>query len=582
MTTRHLLDEFPPVKTLEWETAVALDLKGADYEKRLIWRTEDGFVGKPYYRVSDLRGLAMVDKAPGQFPYRRGIRASGDWTIREIIEAADPRTANCAARDAVAAGAEAIAFRGYVPRNREELSLALANLGEIPVHFEEAGVELLRLLLERPNIAPASARISTGFDPLTDLEYAAEILRTAPPGFLPFTIHADAFEEAGAIAAEEIGFALASGVDFLAAMTERGAGAESAAAAIEFGFAVGSSYFFQIAKLRAFRMLWARATTSFGIPADRARARIATRTSRWNKTVYDPHVNILRATTEAISAILGGANVVTVAPFDECFKEPSEASRRLARNTQLLLRHEASLGRVTDAGGGSYFIEALTDFLAGAAWKLMQEIEARGGYLKARKDGSIERALGRSLAAREELVTRRRRLLIGTTQFADAIERALDRVDEQRMFAVRRGAAAYERLRMRTEWHAAETCKTPRVLLAEFGDVKMRTARSNFALNFFACAGFEIGVKRFRKAGEMAAADTDLIVLCSSDTEYAAITGELMQEMKKLGKETPVIIAGNPKDAEHLKAAGIADFVHVRSNPLEVLSQWQERLGVRN
>ena len=173
----------------------------------------------------------------------------------------------------------------------------------------------------------------------------------APAGLTPFTIHGAAFAEAGATAVEEAGFALAAGVDFLAALAERGVDVNHAAAALEFSFAVGSNYFFEIAKFRAFRMLWARAVESFGGTHEAARARIAARTSKWNKTLYDPHVNILRTTTEAMAAVLGGADAVTVTPFDACYKAPDEASRRLARNTQLLLKHEAWLGRVADAGG---------------------------------------------------------------------------------------------------------------------------------------------------------------------------------------------------------------------------------------
>jgi methylmalonyl-CoA mutase len=408
------------------------------------------------------------------------------------------------------------------------------------------------------------------------------VIGDAPDGFVPFTIHGEAFEEAGATAVEEVGFTLAAGVDFVAAMQERGVEAERTAAALEFSFAMGSKIFFQIAKLRAFRMVWARVIESFGGTHSGARARIAARTSRWNKTVYDPHVNILRATTEAIAAVLGGADSVTVAPFGACYKQPDEASRRLARNTQLLLKHEAWMGRVADAGGGSYFIEALTDFLARESWKRMQEIETCGGYRKAQAEGLIAQTLGRSMAAREKAVALRRRVLVGTNQFANPAERALERVEAARMCETKRGAQPYEEMRMRTELHAALTGLTPRVLLAEIGDVKMRTTRSTFAANFFACAGFETVTRRFKKAAKIAAAEGDLIVLCSANAEYAAITAELMAKLKELGRTTPVIVAGTPEDAEELAAAGVADFVHVRSNPVEVLTKWQERMGIKS
>jgi len=292
-------------------------------------------------------------------------------------------------------------------------------------------------------------------------------------------------------------------------------------------------------------------------------------------------VNVLRATTEAMAAVLGGADFVTVAPFDECYEKPDEASRRLARNTQLLLRHEASMGRVADAGGGSYYIEALTDALAGEGWKRMQEIEAQGGYRKAQAAGAIAQALKRSRTAREKAAAARRRVIVGTNQFANAAERALDRIDSARLNTGARGARIYEELRLRTERHAASGGRMPRILLAEIGDVKMRAARSNFAANFFACAGFETATRRFKKAAEIAADETDLIVLCSADTEYKAVVAELMPRLKAECRTAPVIIAGSPEDAEKLAAAGVADFLNLRSSPVEVLAKWQDRLGIK-
>ncbi len=585
MATEHLLEEFPPVSTKAWEAAIARDLKGADYEKRLIWRTEEGLAVKPYYRAQDLKGLACLDAAPGDFPYRRGARASGGWRIREQIDATDAEEANRAACAAVAAGAEGTAFSRLLVKSSAELEVLLKNLDEVPVHFEHADERLIRLLIERlskdwTGERRIAAEISTGCDALASLEFAANVIDAAQAEFVPFAIHGETFEEAGATAAQEVGLTLAAGVDFLTAMEERGLNVDHAAAAIEFGFAMGANYFFQIAKLRAFRMVWARAVGNFGGTGEAACARIAARTSRWNRTVYDPHLNILRGTTEAMAAVLGGADWAMVLPFDACSKAPNEASRRLARNTQLLLKHEAWLNRVADAGGGSYYLETLTDFLAGQGWKTLQEIEARGGYRKASAEGAIRRTLEQSLTTREESVAARRRVMVGTNQYANRAERALGRIDEQRMNETRRGARVYEELRLRTERHAARGGKTPRVLLAEIGDVKIRMARANFAANFFACAGFEISTRRFKKAREIAAAEGDLIVLCSADREYAALAAELMPRLKALGRETPVIVAGNPENAEQLRAAGIADFVHVRSHPLEFLTAWQEKLQV--
>jgi methylmalonyl-CoA mutase len=580
MSSETLLHEFPPVSTQAWEDVIAKDLKGADYAKKLVWQTEEGLAVKPYYRAENIVGLEYLDAAPGNFPFVRGDRAAADWRIREEIEALDPAEANRAACAAVVAGAEEIAFLQVQIAGAPDLTVLLAHLQEIPVHFQGAGEALIRLLLERkPN-----SRVATGWDPFKNLDFAAEVIAKSPATFVPFTISGSEFEESGATSVQEVGFTLAAGIDFLAEMQSRKADINRAAASVTFSFAIGSNYFFQIAKLRAFRLLWARAVESFGGTRESAKARIHARTSRWNETVYDPHVNILRGTTEAMSAALGGADSISVAPFDECYKAPDEASRRLARNTQILLKQEALLSRVADPGGGSYCLEVITDFIAREGWKTMQAIEAAGGFRKALADGQIQRAVEQSLAAKEKAVASRRRIFTGTNQHSNLSEKALERIDESRLNkGVHRGAEAYEQLRLRTERHAAAGGRVPHVLLAEIGDIKMRAARSNFAANFFGCAGFDIVTRRFDNVSEIeaAASDAELVVLCSSDPEYLPLAVDLIARLKAAGRKTSVIVAGYPDSVEQLKAAGVADFVHVRSNPIEVLTKWQGQLGVK-
>jgi methylmalonyl-CoA mutase len=582
MAIDRLLEEFPPVSSESWEEVIRHDLKGAEYAKRLIWQTAEGLAVKPYYRAEDSAGLENPNAASGAFPFARGNRQSGDWRIREEIDAAKPAQANRRALSAVHAGAEEIAFRKVAVEDAFDLEMLLARLDEISVHFESADEPLLRLLMERLKGRKTASPVSTGWNPLSNLEFAAEVAAAAPPALVPFTIHGEEFEESGATAAEEVGFTLAAAVDYMAAMQERNVDVDCAAASITFCFAIGANYFFQIAKLRAFRMVWARVVESFGGRQDSAKARIHARTSRWNQTIYDPHVNILRGTTEAMSAILGGADSISVAPFDECYKRPDEASRRLARNTQIILKQEALFSQVADPGAGSYCLEVITDFIASEGWRRMQEIEGAGGYLKAKSEGRIARALEKSLAAREDAVSSRRRIFTGTSQHANLSEKVLDRIDFSRLGDERRGAWIYEQLRLRTERHAARTGRPPRVLLAEIGDARMRSARSNFAANFFGCAGFYLVTQRFSSVEEIAASDADLIVLCSSDAEYLALVTELTSQLRLLGRETPVIVAGAPDSMEQLQAAGAADFVHLPSNPIEVLAKWQQRLGIKD
>jgi len=580
MEAEHLLDEFPPVGTETWEDVIHKDLKGADYSKKLIWQSPEGITVKPYYRQADAANLDP-DQAPGSFPYLRSVRVTGDWLIREEVQSESAEDANREAQNALAAGADEISFSRVVIRNSSDLGMLLVNLQSAPLHFANGDDALVGLLLERLRARPDSKEISIGLNPLANLEFAAATIRNAPPMLVPFTIHGEHLEEAGANAIQEVAFTLAAGIDYLAEMDMRGIETDRAVASVSFAFTVGASYFSQIAKFRAFRMLWANAVESFGGSREAAQARTSAHTSQWNKTIYDPHVNVLRSTTEAMSAILGGVDSVCVAAFDECYKTPDQNSRRLARNTQIMLKHEVLLAQVADAGAGSYYLEAITDSIARDAWKAMQQIEAAGGYRKACAAGVLDRALADSGAAREKAIASRRRVFAGTNQYVNAAETALGRIDQSRLVADKRGAAVYEKLRLRTEKHAAVTGKTPRVLLAEFGDVKMRGARAAFATNFFACAGFEITTVRMDSAEEIAAVDADLIVLCSSDAEYFEMATASISLLKAKGRDISVLIAGNPESAEQLRAAGIADFIHIRSNPVEVLTSLQQRLGMK-
>ena len=580
MELEHLLDDFPPVTTQAWEDAIRQDLKGADYGKKMIWQSPEGIEVKPYYRQEDVLGLA-VDRASAIIPNPRPARVTCDWRIREEIVAVEPSQANLDAQKAVGAGADEISFRRVEVKNASDLRLTMMGLESVGLNFENGDPSLIGLLCERVKNTPDHSLISTGMNPLADPEFAAATIATLSGGFLPFTIPCERFEAQGANSVHELAFALAAGIEYLAAMDERHISADRAAAATGFSFSIGASYFFQIAKFRAFRLLWSRAVESFGGLPGNAPTRIFARTSVWDKTVYDPHVNVLRATTEGMSAILGGVDSLCIAPFDECYKLPDEASQRLARNTQLMLKHEARLAHVADPGAGAYYLESITDSLAEHAWNLMQRIEASGGYRKATLAGSLDELLFEAREVREKSVVTRRRVFTGTNQYADVSDKALGRIDIACTEAELRGALPYEQLRLRTERFAVETGKTPRVLLAEFGDARMRTARSNFAVNFFACAGFETQVQPFDSPDAPVNVDTDLIVLCSADSEYLQLAKSIVAALRKRGCEIPVLVAGYPETVEQLREVGVADFIHVRSNPIEVLTHWQQQLGVR-
>jgi methylmalonyl-CoA mutase len=468
----NLSREFPPVSTEAWEAAIAKDLKGADYEKKLVWRTEEGLAVRPYYRKEALAGLeSQVEPAPGQYPFVRGTGRS--W---EIAQDAKP-------------GADAI--------------------------------------------------------------------------------RADLLHEAGAHAIQELGYGIAAGVDRLAEFAAAEP-VDTAARRIEFVFAVGPSYFIEIAKLRAARMVWAQAVTAFG-PADpgACRMRLHVRTPERNKSVYDRYTNLLRVTTEALSAVLGGCDRLTVEPFG--------FDAHLALNVQRILQEESHMDAVADPAGGSYYIEALTDSLAREAWKLLRQTEAQGGYARALASGAVAKALAETRAARAKAYSSRRRALVGVNNYPNVTEKtpegeipAAEPVSELPQVRV---AAEFEKIRRRTTEHARAVGRYPKVLLLKRGDAKMKGARANFCLNFLGCAGFDMV-----EAEEYEGTDADLIVLCSSDAEYLAFAQEVCPKVK-----APVLVAGNPKEQiAALQAAGVQGFIHIFSDALQTLTEWQDKLGMRS
>jgi methylmalonyl-CoA mutase len=537
MTENLTLTEFPPVSSAEWDAVVLKDQKGVAPKTRL------------YYRAEDLSGLEYLDAAPGQFPYTRGTRADNQWRIREVVHDAD------AARAAVEAGAEEICF----VLGDQNIDEVLDALPDCPVHFEagERAAEVLEALAGR---APAG---SVDYEPLADFDRATKLIDAVrSPEFKPITVRAHRFSEAGAIIVQELAFALAEGVEMLAHIPD-------VAPAMAFSFSIGPAYFLEIAKLRAVRTLWARVVESFGANADAAKMTIYARTAHWTQTVYDSHVNLLRATTEAMAAAIAGVDSLQVERFDSAYREPGAFSNHLARNTQLILKREAGLDRSVDAAGGSYYLEALTDSLAREAWTLLQQIEAAGGFLKYSAAGELDRAIAKSRADRDAAVATRRATIVGTNQYPNLQERMLPEIERQD--PAPRPARIFEEIRLRTE-----RGRQPRFLLLEAGDLKMRKARSGFATNVFGCAGFDI------QTAESITGDPDVVVLCSSDSEYAALAPLVIQELRDAGKSTPVIVAGNPADSEQLKQAGVADFIHIRSNAAEVLRAWQQRLEVKD
>ncbi len=613
--TKRLFEEFPPVSTADWMATIEKDLKGASFEKALMWKGYEGISLKPFYRKEDIESLGdLLATNPGDFPYNRGMAAEGTtWASAQEVSNADPKAANATAKDALKKGADAIAFKttavpggvvGVAPQREADMAAMLEGLDCcIRIH----GGALTSALFD---LIPADKAANLGgaldYDPIADvltgnkpyagaetlLNEAAEFVAGAQkkaPKMVPVNVRASVYHETGGSAVQELAFAIACGAEYLAKLGKD--------AKIGFEFAVGSSFFVEIAKLRAARLLWANVLTAYGVAEDQAKAPLFARTALWNKTVFDPYVNMLRSTTEAMSAAIGGANGITVTPFDATFKASDEFSERIARNVQNVLREESYIGKVKDIAGGSYFIEALTDALAQEAWKLFQKVEAAGGMLKAIEAGIVQEEINAVKATKDAHIGQRRLSILGTNQYPNQKETMLDKVALPKPAPTSlkvkgeggvsiatiqpyRASEAYENIRLATE----KSGKKPVIYLLTIGNLAMRKARAGFVSNFFACAGFEIVEGPGNMELEAAVADAaqknaGAIVLCSSDDEYVELGPKFCEIAKKVAPNAKRVLAGFPKDIiDSLKEAGMQDFIHIKSNALETLAKYQEEL----
>jgi len=362
---------------------------------------------------------------------------------------------------------------------------------------------------------------------------------------------------------------------------------------MRFTFGIGPDFFPEIAKLRAARMLWAEIVKAWDPESGEAgKMHIHSVTGRWNKTLFDPYVNMLRTQTEAMSAVLGGAESITVEPFDAVFRSADDFSEGIARNQQLLLMEEAHLDKVADPGAGSYYIEELTAMTAREAWRLFIEIENEGGFLAALRKGMIQQRISEAAATRKADMARRKEVLLGTNQFPDFREKKSPEHDNEKLFTEytpsseeevkpiipARGADEFEKLRLATE----RSGRRPLAFMLTIGDLAMRRARAQFSSNFFAVAGYEVKDNNgFASIAEGVNAamevKADVIIICSSDDEYATLAKEAFAAIA--GKAV-FVVAGNPPCTDELKAAGVEHFISVRSNVLETLQIFNRILGI--
>ncbi len=609
-----LFAEFPAVPTEKWEEVITADLKGADYERKLVWRTDEGFKVRPYYRAEDLAGIRFLGSEAGEFPYVRGTRCHNRWNVHQTVTVCCPKEANEEALKLLNSGVNSLGFEiekeGLTAADIDTL-LAGISIPAVDLVFSGKAIdevaELVLDKIEKEGIEKSDVRIAFEIDPLVQClslngefcccedgqecfdEIAAMMKRTAEYKHIRIvTVDGRVFGNSGSTIVEELAFSLAAGHDYLVRLTEAGLPVEMVAHKMRFAVSVSSNYFMEIAKIRAARMLWANIVKGYN-PEKGCAAKmcIHAETSRWNQTVYDPYVNMLRGTTEAMSAAIAGVYSLEVTPFDRSFEAPTEFAKRIARNVELLLKHESHFDQVVDPAGGSYYIENLTQSIAAEAWKLFLEIEEKGGYTAAFKAGFIVDRVKASAAAKDKNIATRRQVLLGANQYPNFTEVADAQIAaeavacpaaEGNKLTPYRGAMAFEEMRLAVD----RSGRQPKAFMLTCGSLAMARARAQFSCNFFACAGIRVEDNTFFKSVEegveaAVASKAEIVVVCASDDDYATVAPKVKE---LLAGRAILVVAGAPACAPELEAQGITNFINVKSNVLETLKFYLKEMGL--
>ncbi|WP_156725178.1 methylmalonyl-CoA mutase subunit beta [Streptomyces apocyni] len=591
-----LAAEFPDATHEQWQGLVegvlrkaGKEVSGAAAEDALSTLLEDGLRTQPLYTARD---AAPEPGLPGFAPFVRGGRAEGNtvggWDVRQRHAAADGGAVLADLENGVSSlwlvvgedGIPVPALSGVLEGVYLDLAPVVLDAGS---DVASAAAELLRIYEER-GVGKEAARGNLGADPLGHEARTGEAFGFAPvaalarrcaegyPGLRALTVDALPYHEAGGSAAQELGCSLATGVAYLRELTAAGLSIEQACAQVEFRYAATADQFLTIAKLRAARRLWARVTEACGASEAGAQRQHAV-TSPVMMTRRDPWVNMLRTTIATLAAGAGGADSVTVLPFDDALGLPDAFARRIARNTSTILIEESHLSRVIDPAGGSWYVERLTDELAHAGWEFFQSIERAGGQEAALRSGMIRERLADTWSLRSAKLAKRREPITGVSEFPHLTEKPVVRAPAPEppsggLPRVRRDEA-FEALRARSDAHLAATGARPRVYLAALGPAAAHTARLTFAANLFQAGGIEpVTEGGFEESGARE------VCLCSSDALYEEQAEALTERFRSAGAEQ-VFLAGRPGPY-----AGVDTYVFAGCDAVAVLSAALDRMGV--
>jgi methylmalonyl-CoA mutase len=666
---------FPIPSFTEWEQAVEKSLKGKPFEK-LYSTTYENIIIKPIYTRRDIESLAHVEQYPGFPGYVRGTRPNGyiqePWKVSQEISATSPQEWNEIVKHDLAKGQTEI----HIVLDR--LGFPVISLDDMEIMFSDISLDqyslrvdagaqslsffaLFAAYLQKRQMPFAAVHGTIGMDPIGTLaetghlsfslaslyDVMADAVQWAKnnmPHVKTIIVRGDPYHNGGANAIQELAFAFSTAVEYINACLDRGLMIDDIASRIQFSFAIGSNFFMEIAKLRAARLVWSNIVQAFGGSERAQKIAMHARTSYFTKTIYDPYVNMLRATAEAFAATVGGADSLHVSPFDEAIGPSDDFSRRIARNTQLILLEEAHIANVIDPAGGSYYVEMLTAQVAEESWRLFQQIEGKGGIVKALQDGVVQAEVENVAKQRRDNVKKRKEKIVGTNFYANLAETPIQkanesgekplsllRIDEENVVQLQEGfrekrwiatavfmaarratareieaalkgdgtslnvepipqwrlAEPFEQLRKAAEAYLEKYGYRPTVHLINIGNIPNYKARADFITGFFEAGGVAVSKSEGYHTAEEAVsgaleANGTHYIICGSDESYTDMVPAIAKALKQTNSNVKLYVAGKqaPDVEQSFAQAGVDGFLHIGSNCYETIVSFMKEMGV--
>ncbi|ARS37653.1 methylmalonyl-CoA mutase [Pontibacter actiniarum] len=599
---QRLFAAFTPATATDWEQKARKDLRDTPLDS-LTWHTYEGIDIKPYYAKEDIADLPFVKQKPGDFPFLRGNKnGNNSWlNIQQIKVKDDGKEAIAKAADALQRGADGIHFIIMQPDVFDISQLVHSiDLGKHSVSYTlhnhpKAFLERLYAQLEQEQVSHRNLKGFVNFDPMTskggltkeERHEIVEVLDLTKDSreFYGVSVCGANFSSIGASVTQEIAYTISAAVAYVDKLTSAGEPLESVLRNMQFYMASGTNYFFEIAKLRAVRLLWSTVVEAYQTaPALAAHLRIHSATSSWYQTTLDPYVNMLRTTTEAMAAVMAGCDSLTVTPFDSTFKTSDEFSERIARNVSIILREESYLDKAIDPAAGSYYLESLTNELAQKAWSLFNEVEALGGFEDAYDGGFILGSITEVSRRKFRNIATGRDVLVGTNKYPnpkESISFDPEELIQSADFDTTRAAYPTEVMRMATELHLRKRKRRPKAIVALIGDAEQRQVNATFAQEFFSCAGFETEKRQFSSVEEasdqLTNSSAEVVVVSSSEAAYI---NEFGPRLRNHHAKPTIILADDPLHMkEEMMANGYDEFIFEDCDMKTLLEAVQKRLA---